>query len=400
MKQDPQCWCGSTDLFPFSPAYLRCQACATLISTCMAETDITRVTNDEEDFYGHTYWFSHQENELGFTSIIDRSRTDLPERCLHWLRAVAKYKLPPARALELGSAHGGFVALLRWTGFEATGLELSPWVVKFAQDTFDVPMLLGPVEDQQIEASSLDLIVLIDVLEHLPDPVGTLQHCLSLLKPDGILVIQTPCSPEEKTYEDLVSHEDPFLGMLVEKEHLYLFSRSSIRKFLAQLGCEFIQFEPAMFARYDMFLIASRSPLEVYTPDQIEKALSTTPNGRMVQALLDLYEKQAELESDRAARLEAVNRLNEQLTVCEADRADRLNAINQLNEQLTVCEADRAARLDQIHTLSRLLQEQVDQVHQLRELLLAISKSSAYKLLHTLRYWKSLDEVVSKKGNG
>ena len=47
-------------------------------------------------------------------------------------------------------------------------------------------MLLGPVEDQQIEPGSLDVIALMDVFEHLPDPVSTMRHCLRLLRPDGI----------------------------------------------------------------------------------------------------------------------------------------------------------------------------------------------------------------------
>ncbi|MGQ9532551.1 MAG: class I SAM-dependent methyltransferase, partial [Desulfotomaculales bacterium] len=118
-----------------------------------------------------------------------RARTDLPERCLYWLRTLLKYKLPPGRVLELGCGHGGFVALLRWAGFEAIGLELSPWVVGFARQTFGIPTLLGPVENQVIEPSSLEAIVLMDVLEHLPNPLSTLRHCLELLKQDGIFVI-------------------------------------------------------------------------------------------------------------------------------------------------------------------------------------------------------------------
>ena len=105
---------------------------------------------------------------------------------MHWLQTLVKFKRPPAETIELGCAHGGFVALMQWAGFTARGLELSPWIVKFAEQTFGIPMLLGPIEDQPIEPASLDVIALMDVLEHLPDPVGTMAHCLRLLKPDGI----------------------------------------------------------------------------------------------------------------------------------------------------------------------------------------------------------------------
>ena len=78
------------------------------------------------DFYGSHYWYEHQVNELGLPDITVRSRSDLPERCVCWLRAVMKYHLPPAHVLELGSSHGGFVAMLRVAGYEAMGLETQP----------------------------------------------------------------------------------------------------------------------------------------------------------------------------------------------------------------------------------------------------------------------------------
>jgi len=269
VNQTLHCWCGNADLAPFSPAYLKCAACETLVTTQLPARDFVQVTDDERDFYGREYWFSHQEKDLGFPNIKIRARTDLAERCLHWLRTVLKYKLPPGQVLELGSAHGGFVALLRWAGFDATGLELSPWVVQFAHKAFGVPMLLGPVEDQQIKPASLDIITLMDVLEHLLDPVGTMRHCLELLKPNGILVIQTPCLPERRSYEDMVAQSDPFLEQLKEKEHLYLFGQRSIREFFGRLGIDHFAFEPAIFAHYDMFLVVSRAPLTVFQPAQV-----------------------------------------------------------------------------------------------------------------------------------
>ncbi len=122
--------------------------------------------------------------------------------------------MPPGKALELGSAHGAFVALLRWSRFDAVGLELSPWLVNFAKNMFDVPMLTGPIEDQKLAPRSLDVIALMDVLEHLPSPLATMERCLRLLKEDGVLVIQTPRYPQTRSYEEMVAHTDPFLEQL------------------------------------------------------------------------------------------------------------------------------------------------------------------------------------------
>ncbi|MGH2568234.1 MAG: class I SAM-dependent methyltransferase [Bacteroidota bacterium] len=301
------------------------------------------VKDDNRDFYGKEYWFSHQSKNLGFPNILERARNDLPERCLHWLRSVLKYKLPPANVLELGCGHGGFVALLRRVGFDAVGLELSPWVVEFARHTFGVPMLLGPVEEQPIEHGSLDVIALMDVLEHLPDPLSTIQRCVSLLQPEGIMMIQTPCYPHGKSYERLLEEKNAFLEMLQEEEHLYLFSENAIRQFFRRLEAQYLAFEPALFAQYDMFLVVSREPLVVNPREAIEGVLAGTPESRIVQALLDCDEHCRELTI----------RLQES----DLDRATRLEQIHELTARLQESESDRVARLEQINTLTKWLKE-------------------------------------------
>jgi glycosyltransferase involved in cell wall biosynthesis/2-polyprenyl-3-methyl-5-hydroxy-6-metoxy-1,4-benzoquinol methylase len=405
-KQGRRCWCQNDDLSSFSPEYLKCARCETLVVARDVDPRGLVVSDDERDFYGHNYFSSYQIEKCRLPPISERSRTDLPERCLHWLRTVLRYKVPPGKILELGSSHGGFVAVLRWAGFDATGLDLSPWVVDFARKTFGIPMLLGPIEQQALEPRSLDAVVLMDVLEHLADPVATMGHALNLLKLDGIVLIQTPCYPEGRTYEQMLAENDPFLRMMIPDQHLYLFSRRSVGMLLRQLGAEQQQFEPAIFPDYDMFVAASPSPIAVVDEGTLERALLATPTGRMTCALLDLNKRFQELqahyqesEADRAARLqliensgrklaemdEAGKRLQErvaglqiQCQISDADRAARLSEIDAhrahladlgnernnmaaqclaLRKELDEAEADRAARLEKIHELDRLLAE-------------------------------------------
>src|SRR3954468_21962046 len=156
------CWCGQSDLLPFSADYRRCASCETLVGNVAADGE----------FYNWEYFHGGQTSR-GVPAIETRARADLFDRCVYWLNDLARYKLPPARVLELGSAHGGFVALLRQAGFDATGLDLSPAIVETARKTLGVPILLGPVEDQDIAPKSLDVIALMDVIEHMPNPVST-----------------------------------------------------------------------------------------------------------------------------------------------------------------------------------------------------------------------------------
>ena len=309
-QQPAACWCGGTDLRPFSGDYLRCARCETLVLRAMPQSDVTAVGPDEAGLYGKDYWFNHQENDVGFPNITRRSRADLPERCVHWLRAVLRYKLPPAKTLELGAAHGGFVATLRQAGFDATGLELSPWIADYARKTFGVPMLQGPVERQPLTAGSFDALLMMDVIEHLPDPVGTLSACVRLLKPDGLLFVQTPEYPEGMGLEQLHAEGKTFVQHLRPQEHLYLFSRRACAELIGRAGAPHVTFEPAMFAQYDQFLVASQRETARPTEAEARAALEATPGGRLTGALLDLADNRDYFARECEARLRVIEVLD------------------------------------------------------------------------------------------
>ncbi len=280
------CWCGNNRLEEFSDAYFRCRSCETIILKNWPSSASFKVQDDATDFYGRQYYESYVQR-LGYPNLQQRARADLPERCLHWLNTILKFKLPPGQVLELGSAHGGFVALLNWSGFDATGLEMSTSAVKLAEKTFGIKTLLGPIEEQNIEVGSLDVIALMDVLEHFPDPSKTMRHCLSLLKPDGILLIQTPRYPAGKSFDELSKSGDQFLIQLKPSEHLFLFSEESVTEFFRRLTANHIRFESAIFAHYDMFFVVCRIPIISQSTEAIEKSLLSHFTGRLVQSLID-----------------------------------------------------------------------------------------------------------------
>lgn len=285
-----QCWCGTGGLEPFSETYMLCPACGTLVSR-----------QEDGEGYGRDYWYGHQETDLGQPSIEVRARRDMPERCVAWLRFFLKACLPPGDVLELGCAHGGFTALLTRAGFRARGLELDASVAALASRTFGIEVLAGPLEEQDIAPGSLSAVVLMDVLEHLPDPVGLLRRVARLLAPDGVVLVQTPSFPTGATYERLTVEAHPFLRMLLPAEHLYLYSEAAARALFAAAGFGEVRFGQALFP-YDMFFVAGRTGLADHDAATVEKALCATPDGRLTLALLDLAER-AETAEGLAARL-------------------------------------------------------------------------------------------------
>jgi SAM-dependent methyltransferase len=360
LSEHNTCWCGNDKLLDFSPAYRKCPSCGTLVLHFWPDDDVTNV-QDTGELYGSDYYLRHLPQEYGYPSLETRARSDISERVLFWAETLLRYKLPPSKVLELGSAHGGFVAFLRQAGFHASGLELSPWLVSFSRSLFEIPVLQGPLEKQDIEPGSLDAIVLMDVLEHLPDPLGTMRLALNLLAPDGILLIQTPCVPEEKSYAELVDREDPFLAQFKEKEHLFLFSQRSVTDFFAKLDCPTVIFEQAIFAHYDMFLVASRILPRQSSPDEISVSLQATSNGRIAQGILDLYEQ---------------NR-------------SHLMKLQDAQAQLQDAQA-------QLQRADLWLQESYTELQIARKAFASLRISRLYKLLRYLGAWKWFDGLLNQ----
>jgi glycosyltransferase involved in cell wall biosynthesis/SAM-dependent methyltransferase len=343
------------------------------------------VTDDDRDLYGKRYF--ERMAEEGFPALQQRARADLPERCLHWMRGLIKYKLPPARVLELGSAHGGFVAMMRWAGYDAAGLDLSPALVAAARERFDVPIMVGPLETQALPPGSFDAIVLMDVLEHLREPIETLRTALNILKSDGIVFLQTPCYQEGKTLEQMESENDPFLGQLKAEQHLFLFSRSSVQLLFRRLGVAHLQFESAIFGFYDMALVAGREPLALIAVEQSYAALESRPSARGVLALLDLEDQTRQLraryqesEADRAVRLECMLTLE--------------GLVRQRDEDIQALQGKIAERDTKIAALEKGAPEQTLAAgsREAEALLARVRSSRVFAALRRVGLWTWLDE--------
>jgi len=413
MNKHPGCWCGNHQLLDFSPDYLRCPACETLVVRLFPQIDLTRITDEEHDVYGANYAEHHLSADYGQPDFATRSRRDLTERCLHWLRAVLKYLPPPADLLELGSFHGGFVGLAQFAGYRARGLELSPAIAAQTALRFGVEILVGPIEQQSIPEASLDIIASFDVLEHLQDPRRTLQACRRLLRPNGILVIQSPRYQAKRSYEQILSEKDPFMGLLLPREHLYLFSEQAVTRLLREIGLNHISFETPIFEQYDMFPFASAAPLHAIEDSLQGELLSSLPGGRFVTALFDLKDESESLLQDNrrlniqlkqsvqdsTARLQQVEHLTAAYKRSEIQRTQLNDQVTELTELVHVSQHDAGARLKQVEHLSNLLRRsetesanRAGQVERLTAELIAVRVDATARLAQVEHLTKLVDD--------
>ena len=114
----------------------------------------------------------------------------------HFVRREITPLLPgksPANILEVGAGAG---ATLKWLKglyplTETTAVELNPTLSDELKLNADIA-IIGSIEEAFPQLKAYDLILLLDVLEHLPDSAGTLRKLTQLLKPGGQVIVSVP----------------------------------------------------------------------------------------------------------------------------------------------------------------------------------------------------------------
>lgn len=102
-------------------------------------------------------------------------------------------RLPAGGAvLDVGCASGGLLAALHGLAGRREGIELDPVAAAAARAHADQVHVGGLESLRGVPAAAFDVVVLGDVLEHLPDPAGALPLAAQWVRPGGVLVISLP----------------------------------------------------------------------------------------------------------------------------------------------------------------------------------------------------------------
>jgi len=98
----------------------------------------------------------------------------------------------PARLLDVGCATGALLDRSRAFGFTPYGVEVNPHFARYAREEFGIPVVAGELSLEHFAPEWFDAITMIDLIEHVPDPLKLLDTARQLLRPGGLLVIYTP----------------------------------------------------------------------------------------------------------------------------------------------------------------------------------------------------------------
>jgi SAM-dependent methyltransferase len=96
------------------------------------------------------------------------------------------------RWLDVGCSFGFLLSMARERGFEPCGVDLSVNAVRYARDRLGLPVHHGTLFDARVPDGAFDVVTMVGVFEHIPNPRETLGEISRVLRRGGILVVQVP----------------------------------------------------------------------------------------------------------------------------------------------------------------------------------------------------------------
>lgn len=133
-----------------------------------------------------------------------------------------------ARILDVGAGLGHISNELKKQvrNIEITCVEAAPSSISILKELgFKVFQNLSDIRD-----SKFDLIMLIELIEHVEDPIGMLSQCRSLLAPGGQVLLTTPSGKIRRSFLSPTTYDIP--------EHIQFFDERSLQVARRQAGFE------------------------------------------------------------------------------------------------------------------------------------------------------------------
>ena len=143
------------------------------------------------------------------------------------------------RILDVGCADGRFLGLLRdfgAPGWEPVGIDIDPEAVEQCRaQGFEAH--LARMEEFDAGAGGFDAVIMLQLIEHVDDPVRICERVFDLLKPGGHFIVETP----NLAGLDYRGFRGRWWGHYHFPRHWNLFSTEALHRMLTERGFEIVR---------------------------------------------------------------------------------------------------------------------------------------------------------------
>jgi len=191
------------------------------------------------------------------------------------------------RWLDVGYGEGSLLTVAEQHGWACHGTEVSPHALEYGRQRAWV-VTPDPDGDVRFEDDAFDVVTMIELLEHVPEPTRFLAHAARWLRPGGLLYVTTP---------NAESLNRRVLGLnwstVSPPEHLVLWTAGALRRALGPAG--FVPFRVRTEGCNPSEILARLRPsrsgeLQVdrnQTALALSEAFSRSPMRRTIKAALN-----------------------------------------------------------------------------------------------------------------
>jgi SAM-dependent methyltransferase len=181
------------------------------------------------------------------------------------------------RLLDVGCGAGSLLQAAHDNGWDAQGIDVSASAVSYVRNLgFEV--FHGELSEAQLANGQFDVITAVEILEHLFDPVATVNEIRRLLRPGGLFWLTTP---------NCRSLAARLMGLgwrvVSPPEHLQLFSAEGLRTLLFRAGFTEVQLKTSGGNPLELFGALKKREKAVQTPQ--ENFDSVARNYRLNEAM-------------------------------------------------------------------------------------------------------------------
>jgi SAM-dependent methyltransferase len=181
---------------------------------------------------------------------------------------------PGYRVMEVGCGTGAVLQMLEkvCTAGQVSGMDLFEEGLEFARRRVSCPLICGDLRSPPFD-TTFDLVGMFDVLEHIEDDRGTLDHLFRLIRPDGRLLLTVPAHTSLWSYFD------------VSSGHYRRYHRADLKSKLAAAGFEVEFITEFMMTLFPLVwlgrrlnrLFGRKGPAETTNSSLVQRGLRVVP---------------------------------------------------------------------------------------------------------------------------